>query len=124
MVIALASGLWHLLDVLSAYSLASNTGSMTVTNFDNRFAALHKALPPRAVLGYVSDNTDDTEARAEFYLTEYALAPAIVKPTTEEHLVVANFHTLQQDPAKLRAKHLQQLQDFGSDVFLFVNTTK
>jgi len=98
---------------------------MTVSNFDNRFAALHAALPPRSVLGYVSDNVgDDTEAKAEFYLTEYALAPAIVKATSEEHLVVANFHTLNQDPAKLRAKHLQRLQDFGSDVFLFTNTTK
>lgn len=98
---------------------------MTVSIFDKRFAVLHKALPPRSVLGYVSDNVaDDTEARAEFYLTEYALAPAIVKPTSDEHLVVANFHTLKQDPAKLRAKHLERLQDFGNDVFVYVNTTK
>jgi hypothetical protein len=125
LVIPLASGLWYLLDVLSAYSQESKTTSMTVSNFDNRFRGLHKALPPRSVLGYVSDNVaDDAEAQEEFYLTEYALTPAIVKGTSEEHLVVANLHTLKIDPAQFRAKHLERLQDFGNDVFLFINTTK
>jgi len=124
-VIPLASGLWYLLDVLSAYSQESKTTSMTVSNFDKRFAALHQALPPRTVLGYVSDNVaSDAEAQEEFYLTEYALAPAIVRGTSEQHFVVANLHTLKIDQALFRAKHLERLQDFGNDVLLYVNTTK
>jgi hypothetical protein len=76
-------------------------------------------------MGYVSDNpANNTQSQAEFYLTQYALAPAIVKATTEEHFVVANFHTNSPDPAMLRAKHLVLVQDFGNDVFIYRNITR
>ena len=98
---------------------------MTVVRFDDRFALLHKAMPARSVLGYISDNpANDTESQAEFYLTQYALAPAIIKATSEEHFVVANFHFNNTDQAKLRAKNLVRVQDFGNDVFIYRNTTK
>ena len=82
-------------------------------------------MPPRAVLGYVSDNpANDTQSQAEFYLTQYALAPAIVKATTEEHFVVANFHTSSPDAAMLRSKNLTLERDFGNDVFIYRNMTR
>jgi hypothetical protein len=121
--ISLASSLWYLLDVIGAYSQRSNGSAMTVATFESRFEALHKSMPPRSVLGYVSDNpSNDTQSQAEYYLTQYALAPAIVKATTEEHFVVANFHTNSPNAAMLRARNLQLVQDFGNDVFIYRNT--
>ena len=82
-------------------------------------------MPPRSVLGYVSDNpANNTQSQAEFYLTQYALAPAIIKATTEEHFVVANFHNNAPDQAMLRAKHLVRDRDFGNDVFIYRNITR
>jgi len=97
---------------------------MTVANFDARYATLRKALQPHSVLGYISDPNTDVEAQMEYYLTEYALAPAIVKYSTDERLVVANFHSNKQDQAMLRAKNLVRVQDFGNDIFIYRNVTK
>jgi hypothetical protein len=115
--------LWILLDVIGAYSRSSD--AFGVPAFESRFQTLHKAMPPRAVLGYVSDNpANNTQSQAEFYLTQYALAPAIVKATTEEHFVVANFHTNSPDAAMLRSKNLTLDRDFGNDVFIYRNMTR
>jgi hypothetical protein len=123
--IALASSLWFLLDVITAYSYLKNTYAFGVPNFDSRFELLHKSMPPRSVLGYVSDNpANNAQSQAEFYLTQYALAPAIIKASTEEHFVVANFHTNSPNAAMLKAKHLMLVQDFGNDVFIYRNITR
>ncbi len=121
--ISLASSLWYLLDVIGVYS--RNSDAFGVAAFEKRFEALRKSTPPRSVLGYVSDNpANDTRSQAEFYLTQYALAPAIVKASTEEHFVVGNFHTNAPDRNMLRAKNLVQVQDFGNDVFIYRNITR
>jgi hypothetical protein len=121
--ISLASSLWYLLDVIAAYSRSSE--AFGVTAFESRFEALHKYMPPRSVVGYVSDNpVNDTRSQAEFYLTQYALAPAIIKASTEEHFVVANFHTNSPDAKLLRAKNLVLVRDFGNDVFIYHNTNR
>ena len=121
--ISLASSLWFLLDVISAYSYSSE--AFGVAAFEKRFQLLRQNLPPRSVLGYISDNPpDNTQAQAEFYLTEYALAPAIIKASTGEQLEVANFHTNTPNPALLKAKNLTLVQDFGNDVFLYRNNTR
>jgi accessory gene regulator protein AgrB len=123
--ISLASSLWFLLDVITAYTYLRDTYAFGVPNFDSRFQTLRKSMPARSVVGYVSDNpANNTQSQAEFYLTQYALAPAIVKATTEEHFVVANFHTNSPDPAMLRAKRLVLVQDFGNDVFIYRNITR
>ena len=123
--ISLASSLWFLLDVISAYTYLRDTYAFGVPNFDSRFEALHKSMHPRSVLGYVSDNpANNAQSQAEFYLTQYALAPTLVKATTEEHFVVANFHTNSPNAAMLRAKNLVLVQDFGNDVYIYRNTTR
>jgi hypothetical protein len=123
--ISLASSLWFLLDVITAYSYLRESNAFGVPNFDSRFEALHKSMPPRSVLGYVSDNpANDTQSQAEFYLTQYALAPAIIKATTEEHFVVANFHNNSPSAAMLKSKNLVLVQDFGNAVYIYRNTTR
>jgi hypothetical protein len=123
--LSLASSLWFLLDVITAYTYLRATYAFGVPNFESRFEALHKSMPKRSVLGYVSDNpANNTQSLAEFYLTQYALAPAIIKATTEEHFVVANFHTIPPNAAMLRAKNLALVQDFGNGVFIYRNITR
>lgn len=114
-----------MLDVISAYNFSLTGRAFGVPAFEKRFETLHKSMQAKAALGYVSDNApNNTQAQAEFYLTQYALAPAIVKLSTEEPIVVANFHTNQPDQKLLSAKHLAFVRDFGNDVFVYRNTTK
>jgi hypothetical protein len=118
--VALMSSFWLLLDVVRGYSDLSRT--FGVASFEDRFQALRKALPSHSVVGYASDNpTNDASAIAEFYLTQYALAPTIVTSSLKESMVVVNYHTPQFDPAKLRAQHLTLIQNFGNGVLLCRN---
>jgi hypothetical protein len=122
-VIALASSFWTLLDLIAIYS--KGTESFGVVPFEERFDLFRKSMPPRSVFGYISDNpATDVSSQSEFFLTQYTLVPAIVKESTEENLLVGNFHTNKPDAAKLRAKSLVLLNDFGHDVFLVHNTAK
>jgi hypothetical protein len=124
-VVALASSLWSMLDVFTLYSLSERSNVFGVPAFEHRFEILHQSLGPHSVLGYVTDNPgSDTQAQAEFYLTQYALAPAIIKASTDEQFVVGNFHTNSPDRTKLQAKNLVFVKDFGNDVFLYRNTTR
>lgn len=121
--VALASSFWLLLDLVSIYSQA--TATFGVASFEDRFSEFRKTLPSRAVLGYLSDNpANDPSNQAEFNLTQYTLAPAIVRPTIDEPLVVVNYHSATPDQPALRARHLVPLRDFGHGVLLCRNDTK
>ena len=121
--LALASSFWLLLDLISVYS--QSTATFGVASFEDRFSDFRKTLAPHTVLGYLSDNpVNDPSNQAEFNLTQYTLAPAIVKPTIDEHLVVVNYHSATPDTAGLRARHLISLRDFGHGVLLCRNETR
>jgi hypothetical protein len=117
--IALASSFWLLLDLVSVFS--KNVPSFGVEAFEKRFEALHQALPPHSVLGYVSDNpaADEVTSQGEFYLTQYTLAPVIIKPSTVEPLEVANFHIGKPSDDLLKAKFLVDVKDYGNDVHIY-----
>jgi len=119
-VAALASSCWLLLDVISQYTQSSE--AIGVAGFETRFDEMRKALPPKSVLGYTSDNaSNDPSNPAEFYLTQYTLAPRILKPNTAERMVVANFHNPKPDRRALRKAGLDLVQDYGQGVFLCRN---
>ena len=72
--------------------------------FENRFNDLRKTILPHTVYGYLSDNPpNDPSAMAEFHLTQYTLAPAIIKLSANENLVIVNYHSKQLDPKLLQA---------------------
>ncbi len=115
--IALISSFWFLLDVLGAAT--RRTKSFGVAAFEDRFNNLRQTVQPGAVFGYVSDTRpNDPSALAEFHLTQYTLAPAIIKPTANESLVIVNYHGKQLDPKLLQANHLRPLQSFGDGIEL------
>ena len=121
--VALASCFWVLLDLVSVYS--QNTTTFGVASFEDRFNELRKTVTPRTVLGYLSDNPlNDPSNQAEFNLTQYTLAPAIVKPSVDEHLVVMNYHSAEPDQAALRSRRLVPIRNFGNGVLLCRNDTR
>jgi len=114
--IALVSSFWFLLDVLGV--AAQRAPSFRVADFESRFATFPKT-DPHALYGYVSDNPpNDPSALAEFHLTQYVLAPAIVTPSANRDLVVINYHSKQLDYKILRASNLFPVRDFGNGVAL------
>jgi hypothetical protein len=112
---ALCSTFWALLDILGAVSHNQIFG---VAAFESRFDGLRKTIQPHSVYGYLSDSAPtDPSSRLEFYLTEYTLAPAIVKAGNEREIIV-NFHNNRIDNKVLRANRLVLVQDFGNGVVL------
>jgi hypothetical protein len=115
--VALGSSFWLLLDLVGAYS--RNSGTFGVAAFEDRFSEFRKTIAPHSVYGYLSDNpSNDPSNLAEYYLTQYTLAPAIIKPSPDEDLVVMNFHSASPDRAALQARHLVPVQTFGNGVLL------
>jgi len=115
--IALASSFWFLLDVLGA--VHRTKGVFGVEAFENRFNQIRPTMQPHAVYGYVSDTPDSNPSGpAEFHLTQYTLAPAIIKPSNKESLIILNYHDKQLDPKLLQSNQLVPVQDFGNGVVL------
>jgi hypothetical protein len=115
--IALISSFWFLLDVLGT---ATRRGpAFGVAAFENRFTDFPKPIQPHTVYGYFSDNApNDPSALAEFHVTQYTLAPAIVRPSVTEKVVIMNYHSKQLDVRLLRANHLRPLRSVGTGLML------
>ena len=94
-------------------------GEDEVTRYVRRFEGLRKALPERAVVGYIHDQTDEAEAGKSYTLTQYALTPNVVVMGTEPELVVGNFSRPRGGPEAAAGKGLVAVQDFGDGVVLF-----
>jgi hypothetical protein len=115
--IALVSSFWFLLDVLG--TATRRTQGFGVAAFENRFSDFPRPIQPHTVYGYLSDNApNDPSALAEFHLTQYTLAPAIVRPSVTEKLVIVNYHSKQLDIRLLKANHLRPLRSAGTGVML------
>jgi hypothetical protein len=84
----------------------------------NRFRSLREALPARAVVGYLSDNTEAMEGARAYYLTQYYLAPVVVARDPAHELVIANFASPAAVAAATTAHDLTVTRDFGNGVAL------
>ncbi len=115
--IALVSSFWFLLDVLGAATHGQQT--FGVAGFENRFNDFPKTVQPHSVYGYLADTPpNDPSGLAEFHLTQYVLAPAIVKPSTHEDLVIVNYHSKDLDMKLLAANRLRPLRIVGNGLAL------
>ena len=95
-----------------------NANSEEVANrSDRRFADLKTVLPKRGIVGYVGE--PGTRALADYYLTQYALAPLVVERSPRHALVVGNFPGGALSQASLAG--LRLVKDLGHGVFLFAN---
>ena len=112
---------WILIDVAGAYSHSATT--YTVEVFESRFADLPRAATPESVYGYISDNRpDDPSDQAEYYLSQYTMAPAILTTSVTARDVIANLHAAKPDVNGLAARGLTPVRDFGNGIVLCRNT--
>lgn len=99
-----------------------------ISLYERRFEGLKGVLPPRGVVGYVSDHqARDIRFDAgsgDFYLTQYALAPLIVVYSLEPTFIVGNFRRSTPTADFLRSRNLILLKDFGNGVMLFRNESR
>jgi len=92
-----------------------------ISRYEDRFRLLRSALPPEAVVGYLSEPwrpPNDLDWLKGFFLTQYALAPVIAVDSIAPALVIANFRSAgperyAPDPT------LVLVRDFGDGVLLF-----
>ena len=94
-----------------------------VTGFDSRFTALGAMLPRKGIIGYVTDPgvpLDETDAQAEYHLTQYALAPVLVDRSPEHRFVIGNFHQ-KVSVGSLRERGFNLVREFGNGIALLEN---
>lgn len=87
--------------------------------YQERFRGVRERMPPRGTFGYFSDITDRSEDRSALFLTQYALAPLVLRESTDLPVVVGNFHRGLPSRAEIRQKGLYLLFDTGKGVVLF-----
>jgi hypothetical protein len=94
----------------------SQIGKDGISSYEKRFDGLRTVLPPRAIIGYVSDAEPYS---AEYYLTQYTLAPLTVDPKQSHDLVVGNFVNKASNPKIWNGANLDLRLDLGNGVKLF-----
>ncbi len=101
-----------------------------VSIHEQRIEQIKKILPPTPVLGYVTTIENeklflnersfrDVELLAQYYLTQYTLAPVFVHNSPNFPLVVGNFLDGPASPEWIREKGLTPLHDFGDGLILY-----
>jgi hypothetical protein len=113
---------------LQLYSNLPQTDPVSI--HERRIEQIRKVLPPTATLGYVTTvasekiflderNLRNVEFVAQYYLTQYTLAPVFVHNSPDYPLVVGNFIDGPADPGWIQEKRLMPLQDFGDGLILY-----
>ena len=85
-----------------------------------RFRGVIEALPPSAVVGYMTDlEPTDRSAPIIFRTAQYTLAPRLLQPGSAQEWVIGNFSKAGDFRAFGAGKGLQLVQDFGNGVVLY-----
>lgn len=101
-----------------------------VSVHERRIERIRNTLPTSGPLGYATTveneriflderNLRNVEFVAQYYLTQYTLAPVFVYNSPDYPLVVGNFLDGPADPAWIREKGLKPLHDFGDGLILY-----
>jgi hypothetical protein len=132
---------WILVTVLTGYAVLSllvqSMGTFAdlpekdpVTIHEARIGQLKGSLPPSGEVGYVTTVENDrifaaerafrnVEYLAQYVLTQYTLAPLIVRNSPELPLVVGNFLDGPPPPGFLEKNRLVPFKDFGEGLILY-----
>jgi hypothetical protein len=85
-----------------------------------RYEGLPPAVPPDAVIGYLSDlPVEDSRSTVLFLGAQYALAPRILVDDDRRAWVLGNFAAPADFGALGAAHHLTMVRDFGNGVVLY-----
>jgi hypothetical protein len=113
---------------INAYPEMPDTDPVTL--HEARIERLKPMLPPSGAFGYVTTVENDrifaaekgfrnVEYLAQYALTQYTLAPLIVKNSPDLSLVVGNFLDGPPVPGFLEKHGLVPLRDLGDGLFLY-----
>ncbi|MFH0796998.1 MAG: hypothetical protein V2A65_08095 [Candidatus Omnitrophota bacterium] len=103
-------------------------GKDEVTLLEKRLEELKKVLPPKGVVGYITDtevnfsppySPEDVIRVKNHLLTQYSLAPVIVAKDQNHGLVVGVFENPKIDPDLFVNQGFRVVQNFGNGVVLF-----
>jgi hypothetical protein len=126
--VALYANLNLLFSRIQLYQNLPQTDPVSI--HEQRIEQIKKIMPPTSVLGYVTTvenekiflderNLINVEFLAQYYLTQYTLAPVFVYNSPEYPFVVGNFLDGPADPEWIRKKGLTPLKDFGDGLILY-----
>lgn len=91
-----------------------------VSRFEMRLKPVRKILSDShyEMVGYLTDAPGTADWFAEYFQTQYSLAPVIVSDSSDSPVVVTNFHDLTLIDQLVRSKHPSLVVNCGNGVFL------
>ena len=106
-----------------------------VTVHEARINQLKPLLPPKGEVGYVTTVENDrifaaerafqnVEFLAQYVLTQYTLAPVVVRNSPDRPLVVGNFLDGPPAPGFIEKHGLSPVKDFGDGLILYRREAK
>ncbi|MCP4353135.1 MAG: hypothetical protein GY795_47395 [Desulfobacterales bacterium] len=112
--IALQSNIKNCIKEIKFYS--KNKGADEITKFDSQMQKLKNIIPAQKISGFVTDKKDDVKT---FYLTRYALAPAIIVHGTEFRYILAVPGNPSDYMQFCKNNNLTLLEKTDNNIFLF-----
>ncbi len=91
-----------------------------ITTYEKRYRGLKAMLQNHAIVGYVSDFDDGSDADEIAYtMTQYVIVPIILQRGIRPHFVIGNFQHATPDIKAYEKENLSLRRDFGNGVLLF-----
>lgn len=81
-----------------------------ITQYEQRFAELHRVLPPKQTILYIDDFDESADQCDAFYMAQYSLTPAVLvalgsncgsaaaSPSKNPRMMLENFHDPYTEP--------------------------
>ena len=100
--LVMAATLWRCFSEMSVAEVAAHVGNNPRDSelwFEETFSPARSELLGEQVIGYVAKNAPEqfgNDDRTNFEWIRYALAPTVVEPSSQHHILVAYFHDDEQ----------------------------
>ena len=93
-----------------------------VPDYEARLAPIAKTVPADAVLGYIDDIPSPASAPSgKYFLSQYVLAPRIVRHGTDNALVIVNYESPVHRFVPSAGLSSANVKDFGQGIWLYRN---
>src|SRR5215510_2534738 len=94
----------------------------SVSEYESQLKELKREIGNQQVVGYTaSDEIRDDwhEYDQDLFLTQYALAPVVIRESTNLRLVIGNFAGSAKLPSRIESQGLTLRRDFGNGLGLY-----
>ena len=125
LVAIIAAALSNIYELKFLTKTVSATTDRELDDYLKRLDQLRKLLPPAQRVGYVSDNAElsaNPEQFQKYCLTQSGLIPVLVRPWTDEDLIVGSFSG--PAAAERAMKEFTVIRDLGRGLLLLHKRTE